>query len=64
VYAGRIDTVRADLDWPLLAVAVAAALAGALLGKRWLSGITMDTVQRIVAALLVLVAVGLMSGVV
>jgi uncharacterized membrane protein YfcA len=64
VYAGRIDAVRADLDWPLLAVAVAAALAGALLGKRWLSGITMDTVQRIVAALLVLVAVGLMSGVV
>ena len=64
VYAGRIAAVQRDLDWPLLAVAVAAALAGALLGKRWLGGMTMATVQRIVAALLVLVAVGLVSGVI
>jgi uncharacterized membrane protein YfcA len=62
IYAGRIGQVRDDLDWPLLAGAVAAALAGALLGKRWLAGMKMETIQRIVAGLLVLVAVGLVSG--
>jgi uncharacterized membrane protein YfcA len=49
---------------PAIAAAVVAALAGALLGKRWLAGMTMDTVQRIVAILLMLVAAGLVSGVV
>jgi uncharacterized membrane protein YfcA len=63
VYAGRLAEVRHELDWPLVAVAVAAALAGALAGKRLLAGMTMETVQRIVAVLLVLVAVGLMTGV-
>jgi len=62
VYAGRIGAVQRDLDRPLLAVAVGAALAGALLGKRWLGGMTMAAVQRVVAALLVLVAAGLASG--
>ncbi len=64
VYAGRIGQVRDDLDWPLLAVAVAAALAGALLGRRWLAGMKMATIQRIVAGLLVLLAAGLVSGLV
>jgi uncharacterized membrane protein YfcA len=63
VYAGRIGQVRDELEWPLVAVAVAAALAGALLGKRWLAGMQMQTIQRIVAGLLVLVAAGLVSGV-
>jgi len=64
VYAGRIGSLRGDLDWSLLTAAVGAALAGALLGKRWLGGMTMDTVQWVVAALLMLVAAGLVGGVV
>jgi uncharacterized membrane protein YfcA len=64
VYAGRVGEVRDQLDWPLLAAAVAAALAGALLGQRWLAGMKMETIQRIVAVLLVLVAAGLVSGLV
>jgi len=62
VYAGQIGRVGDDLDWLLVAVAVAAALAGALLGKRWLAGMQMETIQRLVAVLLVLVAAGLVSG--
>jgi hypothetical protein len=41
---------------------MAAAGAGAVVGKRFLAGMTMQTVQRLVAALLVLVAAGLVSG--
>ena len=33
-----------------------------VVGKRFLAGMTMQTVQRLVAALLVLVAAGLVSG--
>jgi uncharacterized protein len=62
VYAGKVATVWSRLDWPLVATAVAAAVAGAVVGKRFLAGVTMDTVQRIVAGLLVFVAVGLVSG--
>jgi uncharacterized membrane protein YfcA len=63
VYAGKVVAVRGELDWPLLAAAVAAAVAGAIVGKRVLAGMKMETVQRIVAGLLVLVAAGLVSGV-
>jgi uncharacterized protein len=63
VYAGKVVAVRGELDWPLLVTAVAAAVAGALIGKRLLAGMKMETVQRIVAGLLVLVAAGLVSGV-
>jgi len=62
VYAGQVATVWRELDWPLLGTAVAAAVAGALIGKRFLAGMTIEAVQRMVAALLVLVAVGLVSG--
>ena len=62
VYAGKVAAVRSELDWPLLAAAVAAAVAGAIVGKRFLAGLKMETVQRIVAGLLVLVAAGLVSG--
>jgi uncharacterized membrane protein YfcA len=62
VYASKVATVWSQLDWPLVGTAVAAAVAGAVVGKRFLAGMTMDTVQRIVAGLLVFVAVGLVSG--
>ncbi len=53
-----------DLDGhgPLLAGAVLAATAGALLGNRWLKKLTMPAIQRLVAAMLALVALGLGSG--
>lgn len=63
VYAGRVTAVRHELDWPLVAAAIAAAIAGALAGRQFLGGMTMATVQRIVAGLLVLVACGLVGGV-
>jgi uncharacterized membrane protein YfcA len=63
VYAGQVVSVRNELNWPLLATAVTAAVAGAVVGRRFLAGMTTETVQRLVAALLVLVAAGLVSGV-
>lgn len=63
VYAGKVGAVWRDLDWPLLATAMVAAVAGAFIGKRFLAGMKMETVQRLVAGLLVLVAAGLVSGV-
>lgn len=62
VYAAAVVAVRRELDWPLVAAAVAAALVGALVGKRSLAGMTMETVRKIVAGLLMLVAAGLASG--
>lgn len=62
-YTGQVVGVRRELDWPLLFTAVAAAVAGAIVGKRFLAGMKMETVQRIVAGLLVLVAAGLVGGV-
>jgi hypothetical protein len=46
----------------LLLAAVLAAFAGAMLGNRWLRTITMQGVRRIVAAMLLVVAVGLAVG--
>ena len=63
VYAGQVARVRNELNWPLLATAVTAAVAGVLVGRRFLAGMTTETVQRLVAVLLVLVAAGLVSGV-
>ena len=63
VYAGQVVSVRNELNWPLLATAVTAAVAGSLVGRRFLAGMTTETVQRLVAGLLVLVAAGLVSGV-
>lgn len=49
-------------DLPLLAVAVVAACGGALVGARVLKKATYATVQRIVAAMLVAVGLGLVMG--
>ncbi|HUR55003.1 MAG TPA: sulfite exporter TauE/SafE family protein [Gemmataceae bacterium] len=63
VYATAIIAVGPRLDYGLLVAAAASAFAGAALGNRYLKKLTMVTVQRIVAALLFVVAVGLMAGV-
>ena len=63
VYARGLDATGHGLDYGLLAAAVLAAFAGALLGNRFLAKATMPGIQRLVAVLLVLVAVGLVTGV-
>jgi uncharacterized protein len=62
VYSRGLWEQRAELDYGLLAAAVAAAFAGAVLGNVWLKKVTMRGVQRVVAAMLLAVAAGLISG--
>jgi uncharacterized membrane protein YfcA len=61
-YVPNIITARANLDYVMLAVAVAAAFAGALAGNRFLKKMTLARLQRLVAVMLLLVALGLMTG--
>lgn len=62
VYARAVWRQAADLDLALLAAAVAAAFAGALLGKRFLKAVTMESIRHLVATLLVVVGICLMAG--
>jgi uncharacterized protein len=62
VYAGTLLRVFASLDHRLLACAVLAAFAGAWFGNRLLRSTTMQGIQRIVAAMLFVFALGLMVG--
>ena len=55
-------TRAAKLEYGLLSAAVFAAFVGALFGNRYLKKMTMKGIQRIVAAMLVAVAVGLVAG--
>jgi uncharacterized membrane protein YfcA len=63
VYATSLRTEAAELDYVLLAAAVLSAFAGAVLGNRYLQRMSMPGIQRIVAAMLFVVALGLMAGV-
>jgi uncharacterized membrane protein YfcA len=62
VYGQALLREHARIDYVLLGGAVLAAFAGAVLGNQWLKTITMDGVRRVVAAMLLLVAAGLISG--
>jgi uncharacterized membrane protein YfcA len=63
LYARQFSAVRDQIDWALLAVAMVAAFLGAWGGARLLAKVTLAAVQRLVAVLLVLVALGLIAGV-
>jgi uncharacterized protein len=63
VYAGTLARVFGTLDHRLLACAVLAAFAGAWFGNRLLKKTTMQGIQRIVAAMLFVFAIGLIAGV-
>jgi uncharacterized protein len=63
VYSTSLAEQYDRLDSGLLLAAVAAAFAGALLGSYFLKKVTMSGIQRLVAGLLLLVAAGLMTGV-
>jgi uncharacterized membrane protein YfcA len=62
VYVPDLLATGGDLDYALLAAAVLSAFAGAYLGNRYLKKITMRGVQLIVAVMLLVVALGLASG--
>jgi hypothetical protein len=63
VYAASFRRESAHLDYGLLSAAVMAAFLGAVLGNRYLRKMTMPGIQRIVAAMLFVVAFGLIAGV-
>lgn len=63
VYAGTLLTVFGSLDHRLLAAAVLAAFAGAWLGNRLLHKTTLRSLQRVVALMLFVFAIGLIAGV-
>ncbi len=62
-YVPNIMAAHEGLDYSMLAVAVLAAFAGALVGNRYLKKMTLERVQRLVAVMLLLVAIGLIAGV-
>lgn len=62
VYWQTFASTRTNSDNILLAAAVCAAFLGAFLGNRLLKKATLASIQFIVAALLILIAVGMMSG--
>lgn len=63
VYAGTLAAVFGSLDLRLLGCAVLAAFAGAWTGNRLLHKTTMRGLQRAVAAMLFVFAIGLIVGV-
>lgn len=62
VYARNVRAHGADLDMRLLLVAIAAAFAGALVGRRYLERMTMEAVRHVIAVLLLVVAVAMGIG--
>jgi uncharacterized protein len=64
VYGLEFLAHRTAIDWSLVALACLAAFAGAYLGSRWLEKATIEGVRRIVSAMLVGIALGLVSGVI
>jgi hypothetical protein len=48
----------------IIILAVVAAFAGAFIGNRWLKKITLQTLQTIIAAMLIVIAGLLMSGII
>lgn len=63
VYSDSIAREADRLDYGLLAAALVAAALGAIWGNAHLRKMTMPGIQRVVAALLFVVALGLVSGV-
>lgn len=62
VYSSMFVAHRAEIDLRLLAVAVAAAFTGALVGRRYLERLTMEAVRHLIATLLLVMAVAMAAG--
>jgi len=63
VYLRNLSAQQANLDYRLLGAAVLSAFLGAYLANRYLQKVTLAVLQRVVAALLIVVAIGLIAGV-
>ena len=63
LYWSILTKEHVNIDYALLTGAVVCAFAGAFLGNRFLHAVTMTAVRGIVAATLVIVSVGLITGV-
>ncbi len=64
VYGKQIAIDYQSIDWVLVSAATLSAFVGAYLGKKLLQKITIKTVHLAVSLLLVVVALGLMTGVI
>jgi hypothetical protein len=64
VYATQFSTFHVQDHIPVLLVATVAAFLGTFLGSRLVSKVTMSAIRRLVAGLLILIAVGLGLGLV
>ena len=62
VYAQLIMNHHAEFHYPLLAAAVGAALAGSVLGKRYLHKATLPGIQKLVAIMLFVIALSMITG--
>lgn len=62
IYSTTVTHEGPNLDYVLLAVAILAALSGAVLGNNYLKKMTMPGIQRTVAILLFIFALGLIAG--
>ena len=62
IYSATLTRESDHLDYSLLTTAVLSAFAGAALGNNYLRKMTMPGIQRIVAVMLLVVALGLISG--
>ena len=62
VYSANYDLLLLGSRIPLVAAAVVAAFAGALIGRRLLSRVSLKVVQYIVAVMLLFIAAGIGSG--
>lgn len=63
VYARNLSAQRTHLDYHVLGAAVLSAFLGAYLANRYLQKVTLALLQRVVASLLIVVAIGLIAGV-
>lgn len=62
IYSSTLSRESTKFNYGLLAAAVLAAFLGAVLGNNYLKKMTMPGVQRVVAVMLFVVALGLVSG--
>ena len=62
VYGPSLLATEGRFDYGVVGAAVLSAFAGAYLGNKYLKKMTMTGIQRIVAVLLFLIAIGLITG--
>ena len=61
-YGWGMSSQQQVINWPLVITATLSAFAGAYLGKRLLKKLTIKSIQVVVATLLIIISLGLISG--